>query len=136
VKEGILFWSSAEEVAGKTQFTVVIRVEDRDGNVIEKTFTINRGRTDLSELEVFNTFTPNGDGTNDTWGVPDLRYYLGARVQVFDRSGERLFYTEDADIRWDGVYQGKEMPTGSYYWIIEVRETGEVRRGILNLLRK
>jgi gliding motility-associated-like protein len=135
VKEGILFWSSAEEVSGKTQFSVLIQVEDRDGNVIQRDFMIHRGRTDLSELEIFNTFTPNGDGVNDTWGVPDLRYYQGVRVQVFDRSGERIFYTEDADTRWDGTYQGKEVPVGTYYWIVEVRETGKVRRGILTLLK-
>ncbi|SDA58693.1 gliding motility-associated C-terminal domain-containing protein, partial [Algoriphagus alkaliphilus] len=135
VKNGILFWSSADEVAGRTQFSVVIRVTDRDGNVIEKSFTINRGRTDILELEVFNSFTPNGDGINDTWGVPDLRYFRGVRVQVFDRNGERLFYTEDADTRWDGTYKGKEMPVGTYFWIIEVIETGNVRRGILTILK-
>ncbi|MEB2786752.1 MBG domain-containing protein, partial [Algoriphagus persicinus] len=136
VKQGILFWSSAEEASGRTQFTVVILVEDRDGNVIERSFTINRGRTDIIELEVFNTFTPDGDGMNDTWGVPDLRYFTGVRVQVFDRNGERLFYTEDADTRWDGTYKGKDMPVGTYYWIVEVIETGNVRRGILTLLKK
>jgi gliding motility-associated-like protein len=136
VKNGILFWSSAEEVAGRTQFTVVIRVTDRDGNQLEKTFTINLGRTDITELEVFNSFTPNGDGINDTWGVPDLRYFRGVRVQVFDRNGERLFYTEDADTRWDGTYQGKEMPVGTYFWVVEVIETGNVRRGILTILKK
>ncbi|SNS79880.1 hypothetical protein SAMN06295967_1411, partial [Belliella buryatensis] len=34
------------------------------------------------------------------------------------------------------TFEGKEMPVGSYYWTLEVRETGEVRKGILNLLRK
>jgi gliding motility-associated-like protein len=135
VKEGILFWSSADEVSGKSQFTIVILVEDRDGNVIEKSFTINRGRTDIMELEVFNSFTPNGDGINDTWGVPDLRYFTGVRVQVFDRNGERLFYTEDANVRWDGTYKGNEMPVGTYFWIVEVIETGNVRRGILTILK-
>ncbi|WP_157963214.1 MBG domain-containing protein, partial [Algoriphagus litoralis] len=135
VKEGILFWSSADEASGKIKFTVIIQVEDRDGNVMEKTFSINRGRTDIMELEVFNSFTPNGDGVNDTWGVPDLRYFIGVRVQVFDRNGERIFYTEDANVRWDGTYNGKEMPAGTYFWIVEVIETGNVRRGILTILK-
>ncbi|RAI88112.1 MBG domain-containing protein, partial [Algoriphagus yeomjeoni] len=135
VKSGILFWSSADEVSGKTEFTVVIQVADRDGNVIEKQFTINRGRTDIMELEIFNSFTPNGDGINDTWGVPDLRYYIGVRVQVFDRNSERMFYTEDADVRWDGTYKGKEMPVGTYFWVVEVIETGIIRRGILTILK-
>ncbi|MFZ9188852.1 MAG: hypothetical protein ACO21G_09695 [Algoriphagus sp.] len=47
-----------------------------------------------------------------------------------------MFYTENPDIRWDGTYEGKEMPVGSYYWVIQLEETGETRRGIVNLLRK
>jgi hypothetical protein len=47
-----------------------------------------------------------------------------------------VFYTENPDIRWDGIYQGKEMPVGSYFWTIEIGETGEMRRGMLNLIRE
>jgi gliding motility-associated-like protein len=137
VKEGILFWSSAEKVAGRIEFMILVSVLDRDGNRIEKSFLIRRERVDVAGLEVFNTFTPDGDGINDTWGVPDLRYFTGVRVQVFDRSGERLFYTVDPDDRWDGTYKGNSMPVGTYYWIIQVIETGEIRRrGILNILKK
>ncbi|WP_026955534.1 MBG domain-containing protein [Algoriphagus vanfongensis] len=136
VIDDILYWSSEDERAGETQFEVVLQVEDRGGNVISKTFQITRLRTPLDELELTNTFTPNADGVNDSWGVPALRYYQGVRIQVFDRGGQRLFYTEDADVRWDGRSEGREMPVGAYYWVIEVGETGEVRRGILNLLRQ
>jgi hypothetical protein len=47
-----------------------------------------------------------------------------------------LFYTENPDVRWDGTYEGKELPIGSYYWVIEIGETGEARRGIVNLIRE
>ncbi|MFC3415403.1 MBG domain-containing protein [Algoriphagus hitonicola] len=134
--DGILFWSSADEAAGRTEFTVLVRVTDRDGNVLEKAFLVTRTRINLENLEVYNTFTPNGDGVNDTWGLPQLRYYQGVRLQVFDLSGERIFYSEDADVRWDGTYQGNEMPTGAYSWVIEVIETGEKRMGVLNLIRE
>jgi gliding motility-associated-like protein len=136
VIDGILFWSSADEQAGRTEFRVRIEVRDRGGNVITKDFTITRTRTSLSQIEVPNTFTPNGDGLNDTWGVPVLRYFRGSRIQVFDRSGNRIFYSEDVDQKWDGTFNGKEMPVGTYFWVIEVQETGEVRRGVLNLLRQ
>ncbi|TDY42369.1 MBG domain-containing protein, partial [Algoriphagus zhangzhouensis] len=135
VIDGILFWSSQDQRAGETQFEVVLQVEDRGGNVIQKSFQITRQRTPLSQLDVVNTFTPNADGVNDTWGVPALRYYSGVRIQVFDRGGRRLFYTEDPDVRWDGTFEGEEMGVGAYFWVIEVEETGEVRRGILNLLK-
>jgi gliding motility-associated-like protein len=136
IKDNILYWNSAERAPGKTSFSIVIRVVDRDGNTIDKFFTIIRTRKDFSSIMIPNTFSPNGDGANDTWGVPELRFYEGVRIGVYDNVGTRLFYTENPDIRWDGTYQGKEMPIGSYFWTIGVIETGEMRRGMLNLIRK
>jgi len=136
IKSNILFWSSAERAAGKTSFSIVIRVTDRDGNTLDKFFTINRTRKDFNSLTITNAYSPNGDGANDAWGVPELRFYEGVRIQIFNSGGSRLFYTENPDIRWDGTYEGKQMPVGSYYWVIEVIETGEMRRGMLNLIRK
>jgi gliding motility-associated-like protein len=136
IKSNILFWSSAARAAGKTSFSIVIRVTDRDGNTLDKFFTITRTRKDFSSLTITNAYSPNGDGANDAWGVPELRFYEGVRIQIFNSGGSRLFYTENPDIRWDGTYNGKEMPVGTYYWVIEVIETGEMRRGMLNLIRK
>jgi gliding motility-associated-like protein len=136
IKDNILFWSSAARAAGKTTFRILVRVTDRDGNTIEKFFQIKRTRPDFSSLTIYNTFTPNGDRFNDTWGVPEVRFYEGARIAVYERSGARVFYTENPDVRWDGTSAGKEMLVGSYYWVIQIEETGEIRRGVLNLLRK
>ncbi|PZX55698.1 MBG domain-containing protein, partial [Algoriphagus chordae] len=136
VLDGILFWSSAEQAPGRTAFTIKLTVLDRAGNVLEKSFQISRTRTLLEQLDVSNTFTPNGDGANDTWGVLALRYYTGVRISVMNLGGERVFYTENPDLKWDGQFNGKAMPVGSYLYVIEVGETGEVRRGMLNLLRQ
>ena len=136
IKSNILFWNSAARAPGKTSFSIVIRVTDRDGNTLDKFFTITRTRKDFNSLTITNAYSPNGDGANDAWGVPELRFYEGVRIQIFNSGGSRLFYTENPDIRWDGTYNGKEMPVGTYYWVIEVIETGEMRRGMLNLIRK
>ena len=136
IQDNILYWNSAERAAGKTTFSIVIRVTDRDGNTIDKFFEIRRTRPDFSSVTIYNTFTPNGDRFNDTWGVPEIRFYEGARISVYDRGGSRLFYTENTDVRWDGTYNGKEMPVGTYFWVIEILETGETRRGMLNVIRK
>jgi gliding motility-associated-like protein len=136
VLDGILFWSSAEQAGGRTTFAVLLQVTGRAGNVLEKSFLITRTRTPLVQLDVPNTFIPNGDGANDTWGVMALRYYTGVRIIILDVGGDRLFYTENPDVQWDGVFNGKEMPFGAYLYVIEVGETGEIRRGMLNLLRQ
>jgi gliding motility-associated-like protein len=136
IQNNILHWNSADPAAGKDSFTIIVRVTDRDGNSLDKFFEITRIRPEFETLVITNSFSPNGDGANETWGVPDLRVYEGVRIGVYDRGGVRLFYTENPDIRWDGIYEGKEMPVGTYYWVIEMLETGEMRRGVLNLIRK
>jgi gliding motility-associated-like protein len=136
IKGNYLFWSSLDPAPGRTTFSIVVQVTDRDGNTLEKFFEITRTRPVFSELVVPNTFTPNGDGSNDTWGVPALRFFEEVRIQIFDRGGMQVFYTENPDIRWDGKFKGRELPIGTYYWVISVKETGESRRGMLNLLRK
>lgn len=136
IKQNILFWSSAERAPGKTNFSIVVRVTDRDGNTLDKFFEITRIRPSVSSIEIFNTFTQGNDNVNNTWGVQELRFYNGVRIQLFDQGGILLFATENPDLRWDGSYNMKEMPVGTYFWVIEVKETGETRRGMLNLLRK
>jgi gliding motility-associated-like protein len=136
IKDNILFWSSKEPAAGKTTFSIVVRVRDRDGNTIEKFFEIRRSRADVSSVTVYSAFSPNGDRINDTWGVPEVRFYQGVRIMVFEKDGKPLFSTENPDIRWDGTYNGKELAVGTYFWVIQIKETGEMRRGMLNLLRK
>ena len=136
IKDNTLFWNSADPAPGKETFLVLAQVLDRKGNQVAKFFEIKRSRTPFSSLVVANTFTPNGDGTNDKWTVPGLRFYEGARISVFDKAGSRMFYTEIPDQGWDGTFNGKELPIGSYFWVIEAIEVGEIRRGILNLIRK
>jgi len=136
IKSNILFWSSLNPAPGRTTFTIIVQVTDRDGNTLEKFFEINRIRPSFSALVIPNTFTPNGDGSNDTWGVPALRFFEQVRIQIYDRGGMQVFYTENPDIRWDGKMKVKELPIGAYYWVISINETGEIRRGVLNLLRK
>ncbi len=135
IKQGFLFWSSSERAAGKTTFKIKIKVTDRSGNVIEKVFTLIRLRKDLEQIQINNSFTPGGDGINDTWGIEDLTYYDGVKIQIFDRSGIRLFVTTDPRIRWDGTYNGKELGTGTYYYAIEIKENNQIRRGFINLFR-
>ena len=136
IKDNTLFWNSADPAPGKETFLILAQVLDRKGNQVAKFFEIKRSRTAFSSLVVANTFTPNGDGVNDEWSVPGLRFYEGARISVFHKAGDRLFYTEIPDQGWDGTFKGKQLPIGSYFWVIEAIEVGEIRRGILNLIRK
>jgi hypothetical protein len=90
ITNNILYWNSAERAPGKVTFSIVVRVTDRDGNTLDKFFTITRTRKEFSSLTITNAYSPNGDGANDAWGVPELRFYEGVRIQIFNSGGSRL----------------------------------------------
>jgi gliding motility-associated-like protein len=67
-----------------------------------------------------NTFTPNGDGKNDTWIIQHLESYPDAKIRVFSRDGQALYESNGYNISgWDGRYNGKVLPFGTYYYVIE-----------------
>ncbi len=74
-------------------------------------------------INVKNAFTPNGDGVNDTWFVYDQNFCLtnpgGAKVNVFNRYGSKVYESNDYTNKWDGTYKGKPVPDGTYYAVIE-----------------
>lgn len=79
-------------------------------------------------------FTPDGDGVNDYWEVPVLVEFASSTVEIFDRSGQRVF-TGGAGNFWDGTYNGKEAATGAYYYIIVFGDGSEPISGNVNLIR-
>lgn len=66
-----------------------------------------------------NTFSPNSDGINDKWEISYLFTYPGNRVQVFTRTGKKVFESIGYANPWDGTQHGKSLPVDTYYYIIE-----------------
>ena len=71
-------------------------------------------------VKAVNTFTPNGDGINDTWELPELRDYPQADVSIYDRWGQRVFHS----IGYREPFDGKGLPTATYYWYIQLNGIG------------
>ncbi|NCI46339.1 PKD domain-containing protein [Sediminibacterium soli] len=72
----------------------------------------------LHGLEIPNGFSPNGDGINDTWHIKYLDGYPEVTIDVYDRAGQIVFRSVGSVKDWDGTYQGKPLPIGTYYYII------------------
>ncbi len=94
------------------------------------TDTISKMVHIYDELNVFipNSFSPNGDDLNDTWG-PVMSEYApnGYKMVIYDRWGQRIFVTEDPNEKWDGTVNGKIVaPNSVYSYIIVVQDfTGQ-----------
>ncbi|SHN23258.1 gliding motility-associated C-terminal domain-containing protein [Mucilaginibacter sp. OK098] len=78
--------------------------------------------TTVIEIVPPNTFTPNGDGINDTWEIKNIMAFPKCNVQIFSRYGQRVFQSTGYSKQWDGLYKGKELATGAYYYLIKLDE--------------
>jgi gliding motility-associated-like protein len=76
----------------------------------------------VTEIYVPNAFTPNGDGKNDTWGIPALALYPAAIVTIYNRYGQIIFLSQGYGKPWDGAFQGKPQPIGAYIYTIKPDE--------------
>ena len=71
-------------------------------------------------LDIYDTFTPNGDGVNDVWEIGGIQRFENAQVNVYDRWGQVVFKSLGYVEPWDGTNGGKFLPTGTYYFVIEL----------------
>lgn len=88
------------------------------------------------DLRFVNTFTPNGDGSYDTWVLPDLAFYKKVSIEVFDRDGVRLFHTTNPAMGWDGKNQHGKVLNGSYFYVIQVLDISLVKKGVVTIVKE
>ncbi len=92
-------------------------------------------------VDIPNSFTPNGDGSNDYF-LP--RQYMSRsvnnfRMTIYNRWGQEVFETTAIGGRgWDGKFNGVDQPLGVYVYVIDVSFDNGVNEhytGNLTLLR-
>lgn len=65
--------------------------------------------------------TPNGDGQNDTFEVPNLSNFKDCVVTIFNRWGTQIFQSE---VGYTNPWDGTNMPIGTYYCVIDLKKVG------------
>lgn len=69
-------------------------------------------------LNLVNAITPNGDGLNDVLNYSDLRIKQNVKIEVADRYGLSVYKSSDKNYIWDGKVNGRNLPTGTYWYVI------------------
>ena len=88
-------------------------------------------------LYVPNAFTPNGDSINDIFwiGATNIKEF---HIIIFDRWGLKLFESSDIHTSWTGMLNGKPVPDGCYFYLINARGNDEVeikKQGTVTLFK-
>lgn len=97
--------------------------------------------TDETSVKVFkavtvpNAFSPNGDQINDRWVITNLADYAECTVEIFNRYGQRVYYSEGYKTPWDGTYKGALLPQATYYYVIRLRNGTNPLTGYVVILQ-
>ncbi len=87
--------------------------------------TIERKYTNCPDIIIPSFFTPNGDGENDQWSPLNIDCYDNAEIRIYDRYAKLLckMITPQATRRgWNGMYEGKPVPSSTYWYEIKLPE--------------
>lgn len=122
-----------------TSGTYYIKATTISGCEITKPIVVVIDPPPLPKLVAPNAFSPNNDGINDlfrpTIDGQVTQYYL----RVMNRHGQEVFSTANLSSYWDGTFNKKPLPVGTYYWIFEgtdlYRSSKVTQSGSITLLR-
>ena len=89
----------------------------------------------LEQVVIPNVFTPNGDGINDLWDIKNLSEYPACTVDVFNRNGQLVFHSVGYGKPWSGTYNGNPLPTGTYYYVIDLKDGRKKHAGAVTIIK-
>lgn len=78
-----------------------------------------------------NSFTPDGNEFNQTWG-PILTNGISVdnfQLKIYNRWGAIIWESNDVNSKWDGTYNGFLVPDGTYSWVmkLDLLENGGIK---------
>jgi gliding motility-associated-like protein len=93
------------------------------------------------QIIVYNGFSPNDDGINETFIIEGLINYPNHKVTIFNRWGNKVYEASPYLNDWDGTNMfgvtvgGKDLPVGTYFYIIEPGNGEKAIKGYIYLNR-
>lgn len=82
-----------------------------------------------------NTFTPNRDGINDNWEIRYLDQYPGCVIEIYNSAGQLVHRNIGYSKPWDGTLNGRSLPEGTYYYVIDPKANRKKIVGYVVILR-
>jgi gliding motility-associated-like protein len=89
----------------------------------------------FKKITIPNAFSPNGDGIHDTWVIDALDSYPESVTEVYNQYGQLVFRSRGYAKPWDGKYNGKPLPVGTYYYIVDRKNDFPLLSGWVFIVR-
>jgi gliding motility-associated-like protein len=123
----------------QNRYWLDILITDLTGNSVVGGLVVNVSDVaEFDDLKAGNLVTPNSDGFNDTFRVPNLQAYSKYELLVYNAIGNQVYATRDYDNSWAGkTDKGVELPTGTYYYIFrDISNNSNRFEGEIHLYRE
>lgn len=115
-----------------TTYTIV--VTDGNGCSSSDAITIEIEEDPNADIILYNTFTPNNDGVNDTWFIENIDRFPDNFLQIFNRNGHLVYEKSGYHNEWDGKYYGNDLPAATYYFVLDLKED-RIIKGDITIIR-
>lgn len=88
------------------------------------------------EVNISNSFSPNGDNLYDTWSISKWQNYPDFKLFVYNRWGQLVHSQKGEYIPWDGKQLGVDLPVATYYYIFYYSSDKEdIEKGSVTIMR-
>ncbi len=119
---------------------ITVKASDTSGCFGSDTIQLNKCDPNLFAEKIPTAFTPNGDGQNDVWDIPnivDFDINNKCIVEIYDRWGRMVFKSDRGYPKpWTGrTADGRKLPVDAYYFIIDFKDGSDPLTGSVTLLR-
>jgi len=118
--------------------TATIDGNEFDGDLSNNSSTIETYPLDFNIPE---GFSPNGDGINDLFIIRGIKNYPNNNFTIFNRWGDKVFDASPYENTWNGSCSkgiqigGDALPTGTYFYVIDLGDGSKVIKGTIYLNR-
>lgn len=116
----------------------VVTGTDLSGCINYDSVTVNVTNLNKGGYLMPTAFTPNNDGLNDCYGIKFWGTILEVDFSIYNRWGERIFFTKNPTGCWDGRYKGLPQDPNVFVYMIKAKTTCEgsiFRKGTFALIR-
>jgi len=132
--DGTFEYSPDLHFFGEDKFVYELCNRSCPDECVEAAVSINIGE----EYDCFipSIFSPNEDGKNDSFIIPYLSQFQKSKMTIFNRWGDQVFYSDDYQNEWEGTYNGESLPSGTYYYILQVNDVQQtIKHGYIFIQR-